>query len=293
MRAYTQRIAPAQESSFLYRAKAERRFAHGWHRHAELELTLIVASCGTRLVGDNIETYESGDLVLLGPDLPHAWRSDPSFGGRDGARRRLHRAIVVQFREDFLGTSFLQAPELRQVRQLFQAAGRGLQVLGSLRDEVARRLQDLGRAEGPDRLLGLLGILVILAQTRSSLRPLARGKLQIPPPEGELHRIDRVLAYLAAHHTEPINQARVAAILGLSPAGFSRFFRRATGRTFSRYLGELRIGRAAQLLIETDRPILEISFDSGFANLSNFNRRFRSLKGVTPSAFRASHGGAP
>ncbi len=298
VKAQMQRVTTAKEASFVFRVKADRRFARGWHCHPELELTYIVESQGTRLVGDSIESYESGDLVLLGPNLPHAWRSEDSH--RDGFRRdrqapkrtrgaTLHRAIVIQFRADFLGQRLLEAPELASVRSLLESSSRGIRIVGRTRDEVARRLLAMRSLQGADRLIELLRVLAFIAKNRKEALKISRSPLTAQSDAGQVRRIDRVLAFVEERHTEAVAQVDAARLLGMSPAGFSRFFRRATGRTFVAYLTELRLSRAARLLIETDFPVLEIAMRSGFHNLSNFNRRFRALRGATPSAFRASH----
>jgi AraC-like DNA-binding protein len=281
MKAHVQRVTPSREASFVFRVKADRRFARGWHCHPEYELTYIVSSRGRRFVGDSIETYESGDCVLLGSNLPHTWLSEPSAG--------LHRAIVVQFDASLLGGSLATAPELAAVAALLRRSAMGLRITGRTRDEVARRLLAMRRLRGLDRLLELLRALQAMALGRGDVRPIARHAPAQPPDASQLRRIDRVLAYLEERHAGPIAQRDVARLLGMSTAGFSRFFRRATGRTFVAYLAELRISRAARLLIDTDLPVLDVALRSGFANLSNFNRRFRALKGMTPRELRKRH----
>jgi|SoiMethySBSTD1v2_1073268.scaffolds.fasta_scaffold57960_3 AraC-like DNA-binding protein/quercetin dioxygenase-like cupin family protein len=281
MKAYVQRVSPSGAASFTFRVKSDPRFARGWHCHPELELTYIVESRGRRFVGDSVEAYESGDLVLLGSNVPHTWRSDDSVPGP-------HRAIVVQFREEFLGRDFFRAPELSGISALFRRAERGLAIVRSVRAEVAHRLLAMRRMSPAGRLLALLEILDVLARARS-LRPIARRPPGPPRDAAQLRRIDRVIAFLEARFAGSVSQREAARLAGLSPAGFSRFFRRSTGRTFVDYLAELRVGAAARLLLETDLPVTEVAMRSGFANLSNFNRRFLSRTGLSPRAYRRRH----
>lgn len=290
MKAYIQKVTPSREASFVFRVKADRRFSRGWHCHPEYELTYIVESRGRRFVGDSVAPYHDGDCVLLGPNLPHTWRSE---GGPQPAGRpaRLHRAIVVQFQEAVLGSAFWAAPELASIRSLLRRASAGLRIVGRTRDEVARRLVAMRRLSELDRLLELLRILDTIAHGRSEVQAITRQAPTSTPDASQLRKIDKVLAYLEAqaHHQNAVSQSEAARRVRMSPAGFSRFFRRTTGRTFVGYLGELRVSQAALLLMETDLPILEVAMRSGFANLSNFNRRFLALKGMSPRRFRAQH----
>jgi len=290
MRAYVQRVPPAGEASFVYRVKADAQFARGLHCHPECELTYIVESRGRRIVGDSVEDYEAGDCVLLGPDVPHAWRSEElPRSSRRGGRRPLHRAIVVQFRPEFLGGAFLEAPELSRIRAIVDRARLGLRFTGRTRDEVVRCLESMRDLEGLDRLLELLRALRAIAAGGRDVRAIASRTLVVSPDPAHLERIERVIAYLEANFARRPSQQTAARLVGMSPPSFSRYFRRATGRTFVGYLSELRVSRAAKLLRETQRSVTHIALEAGFNNLSNFNRRFLALRGTTPRKYRVEH----
>jgi len=290
VKAYVQKVSHSQESSFVYRVKSDPRFARGWHYHPEFELTWIQASQGRRFVGDSIENYRRGDLVLLGPNLPHTWTSEPRTSQR---APELHRAIVIQFGKSFLGDRFFESPEFEGVAKLLDRAGRGLRILGPTHHRVSEKMLRMRKQDRFERLMQLLGILETLAEGRRDVRPICRTSVGEAPLHGTRCRIDRIFAWLNEHYTGPINQGELARQVGLSPAGFSRFFRRATGTTFVQSVGELRISHACNLLIDTEHSILEVSLRSGFNNLSNFNRRFLLLKGMTPREYRRRHRGIP
>ena len=286
MKAHIQKVTFSQQSSFVYRVKSDSRFARGWHYHPEYELTYIQQSGGRRLVGDNIDNYRSGDLVLLGPNLPHSWRSETTVASSKRCTRRLHKAIVIQFKESFLGDGFLKSPELMRVAALLERSARGLHITGRTRDEVSGRMLAMRKLTRFDRLIELLRILEILATGAREVRVISKAICVPSPGARSQDRFDRVFAYLHEKYTGKISQPEVAKLLRMSSSGFSRFFRRTTGKTFVEYLGELRISHACNLLIETDLPILEASLQSGFSNLSNFNRKFLKLKGTSPTAYR-------
>lgn len=278
MKASVERVSPGAAASFLCRRRTDPRFGFYWHVHPEIELTLIVRSRGRRFVGDSIEPYEDGDLVLLGPDLPHTWDSDPR-------RKGPHDAVFCQFSESFLGPEFLRAPEMAPVRRLIAKAAQGLRFTGRTQKAVARRMDGMERLQGLSRLAALLEVLHQLAGSREA-RPLSSREFSPTLRRGDADRIDRVCRFLNERCTDRITLAEAAAAAHLSVPAFSRFFRRRTGRTLVAYLNELRTGLACRELIESDRSVSDIAFDSGFNNLSNFNRRFLEIKGMSPREFR-------
>jgi AraC-like DNA-binding protein len=271
MRARPERISTSPAASFAVKRRRDPRFEFAWHFHPEVELTWIVRSRGRRFVGDSIEDYRDGDLVLLGPNLPHTWHSEP---GR-------HEAVVVQFAPDFLG----DLPELLGVRKLIDRASRGLAFGGRALKAVSRLLENVADVEGLPRLRGLLEILERLATVRD-VRALSSRAFREPRKE-DMERIDRVCRWIAERFAEDVSLPEAAGVAHLSVPAFCRFFKSRTGKTLVGYLTELRIGRACRLLMETDRSVSDVGFASGFNNLSNFNRRFRALKGVSPREFRA------
>jgi AraC-like DNA-binding protein len=277
MKARLEKVSPGA-ASFICRRRTDPRFGFYWHVHPEVELTYIVRSRGRRFVGDSIEPYDDGDLVLLGSHLPHTWDSDPRRGGR-------HEALFCQFSEGFLGEDFLRAPELAAVRRLMDRSGLGLHFTGKTQRAAARRMEGMDRLQGVPRLAALLEVLDLLARSRD-VRPLSSREFAPSLRSGDAGRIDRVCRILNERCTQRITLAEAAAAAHLSVPAFSRFFRRKTGRTLVAYLNELRTGLACRELIETDRSVSDIAFDSGFSNLSNFNRRFRRLKGMSPREFR-------
>ncbi len=281
MQAALEKLATTADSSFLAFVREDPAFAFCWHFHAEYELTLILRGRGKRFVGDGIADYHEGDLVLLGPHLPHTWASAPEAPGR----RRPHRAVVIQFGRDFLGASFFERPELRAIDRLLQRSPQGLEILGQTRRRVVAQIQQMQRQSGLARLLGLLRVLETLAHSRE-VRTLSSAGFKPVLHRGDQARIDRVCGHIHAHLTERQPLRDVAALLGMSPRAFTRFFKRTLGKTLVEYMNELRIGHACALLINTDRTVTEIGFASGFNNLAHFNRKFLCLKKLTPRAYR-------
>ncbi|MCH8840893.1 MAG: AraC family transcriptional regulator [Planctomycetes bacterium] len=283
MKAVIQRLAAPQRSFFIYRMKSASQFRFNWHFHPEYELTLIDRSSGKRFVGDSICDYHDGDLVLLGPNLPHTWQSAPS-----SPERTKHQAYVIQFGPHFLGNELLQCAELRYVQGLLKRSVHGLSFSGSVTSAAAVRIRALRRLSGVRRLTGLLELLDLLARSRKA-SPISSPAF-VPSLHREHHRlIDRVCQYLTDHYKEGVSQKEVAELVGKNPAVFSSFFKKTVGVTFVKYVNSLRISHACQLLIDTDLSVLEICHRSGFNNLSNFNRRFLQEKRINPRKYRSQY----
>jgi AraC-like DNA-binding protein len=255
--------------------RREERFAFTWHFHPEYELTLITEGSGTLFAGDTIEEYAAGDLVLIGPDLPHTYASTPD--------RPAHEAVVAQFRGDFLGTEAFRVPELAPVATLLDRARRGLRFPRAVDVGV---FATLDRLPPPEQTLTLLSTLVRLSAVPEA-RPLASAHYSPTLNRSAHDRTTAVIRFLQAEYGRPVGLEDVARAAHLSPAAVSRLFRRTTGTTITAYLNTLRVNAACRLLVETDRRIADVAADCGYQNLSHFNRRFRRLKGMSPREYRA------
>jgi AraC-like DNA-binding protein len=252
-------------------------FEYPWHRHPEVELTWILEGSGLRYVGDSVEPFRAGDFCLLGAHLPHAWLSSRS------PVRGKARSLVIQFDPARLMSALQLLPEFAGIGYLLDRAAQGLSFDRRLGLRMRRKF--LRRRSALHRFTALMEILDELALAPSA-QTLSLAPWATEARLGSDSRIQRVLAHLTDQIGETISQARCARLVGLSPAAFSRFFRRAMGRTFQSYLCDLRLSVVCRQLLETDQSVCEIAYGSGFANLSNFNRAFRMRRGMSPSEFR-------
>jgi AraC-like DNA-binding protein len=280
MRANIEKLTAPQQSSFICRIKSATCFSFNWHFHPEYELTLIIRSQGKRFVAGDISDYRDGDLVLIGPNLPHTWSSTPLPN-----RRARHRACVVQFREDFLGHEFFERDELSHIKRLLRRSVNGLAFSGRARQRAAQKMIGLAQLSPFNRLTQLLEVLDVLARAHNTKTISDPGF--VPSLHRAHHRkIDVVCKFLNDHYTHPIKQPQVAEVAGMSPSVFSSFFKKTMGLTFVEYLSALRVSHACRLLIDTDLSIVAVSHNSGFNNLSNFNRRFLRMKKMSPRSYR-------
>ncbi len=263
-----------------------RCLAHGfptplarWHCHDEYELHLIVASSGKAFVGDYIGYFQPGHLVLTGPRLPHNWISlDLPEGGLE------LRDLVIQFPHAPIAQAAEHLPELAEVLPLLERARNGIEFFG-LSDRATDHWHKVKAARGLGRLGAFCEFLGELASC-TDYRLLSHAQLQSEDNDTELRQIDAILRRLTDDLAQPLPAAQLAAELGMSESRFSRFFRRATGNTFTDFVNQVRINRACQLLMESDHYITHICYEVGFNNVANFNRRFLDFKGMTPGEFR-------
>jgi len=268
-------VVALPETSWRYEVLRQRAFEFSWHFHREFELVLITRGTGTRIIGDRIESYRAGDLTLIGSNMPHAYVSTPGTSDQE--------AILVQFRRDFLGTEFFSRPEFAATARLLDPTASA--TIFEARNSVVDRCHALADLDPPGRTLAMLELLTTLAGDERA-RPLARHAPFDGLSRAARRRVDVVCAHLQTAYAGEVRLADVAELAHLSPTAFSRFFRRALGRTMTQYVTELRIAAACQLLRDSDLAVTAIAARCGYDNLSNFNRRFRALMNRSPREYR-------
>ena len=260
-----------------------------WHQHPVYELTLTLNSRGWRFIADHIEPYDSNDLVLVPGDMPHTWASTAAI---DEALPQT--VLVVWFTKDWALQVAGLCPEFAGIGALVNKASTGL----SFPREAGAKMESLLPAllsDSPrERLQAVLGLLGELAETKATA--LASQVPARPRTTAESMQLARVLDLLHKRFAETIRIEDLCSAGHISERSLHRLFLRHLGENVTDYLGRLRIGRACMLLMETELPVSAIALEAGFANLSNFNRRFREARNMTPKAFRqfvAKHGRVP
>ncbi len=258
-------------------------FSNGLHRHGHFELTWIQRGQGLRWVGDSVEPFFDGDLVLVGSETPHLWASRGVQSPQGCA------ATVLQFPPDWLQRCGL--PELKTVAPLLAHAAVGIEVKGTTRAEVEGLLGRLPGATAQRRVAVFIEVLGCLLEGTSDLRALSAplpathaAMLRVGPSS---QRVDRVLNWIEVHLANELSVEDAASVAHVSPAAFGRFFRREVGKSFAAYVNDARCGWAALRLIQGREPIAEIAQACGFPTLSNFGEQFRRRFGMSPRDFRA------
>ncbi|WP_323118996.1 AraC family transcriptional regulator [Burkholderia alba] len=254
-----------------------------WHFHPEYEIHVIRASHGKFFVGDYIGDFAPGNLVIVGPNLPHNWISE-----LDENERVPSRDVVLQFSRQAVEKMMEAFTELQAVIGLIDDASRGVQFPDPIGLAVAPLIAELSATHGCRRVERLMSLFDRLLSCEER-RLLAGPAYRIDAQHYMSSTINQVLAYLRQNLPGALREADVAAFAGMSISTFTRFFRRHTGSTFVQYLNRLRINEACELLMFSGLNVTDICYRVGFNNLSNFNRQFLSMKGMPPSRFRALH----
>lgn len=270
-------------ASFIVKALTDNHFDPNWHFHPHYQLFLVEEGTGTRFIGDSIKPFGPGDLVFLGPNLPHLWRSDQIYFDRSSELTT--RGIVVYFAEDFLGADFFEKQEMAPIRQLLNHARQGLEWTGPTRLQTAMALRQLATQPATfDRVLSLLNLLNVLSTATDFQYLTSPGYTNTVKPN-ETDRMQLVHDYVLGHFPDELSLDRIADLAGMTSPAFCRYFKARANKTFSEFVSEVRIGHACKLLMLGKLNITQISFESGFRTLSNFNRQFKEITGQTPSAY--------
>ncbi|GAB4040131.1 AraC family transcriptional regulator (plasmid) [Spirosoma sp. SC4-14] len=277
------RVPIISEQSFSVRRDVVLHFYNRWHYHPEIELVHIEHGSGTQFVGDSIQHFQPGDVLLVGANLPHYWRCDQEyFENREGL---LAQATVVHFRADFWGDTFLQLPENRPVVRLLERARQGIRLLGSTREQIKNRMAQLLTEQGTARLVSLIQILSLLAEA-PDLPLLSAQNYPIHFDEADTDRINLIYAYSLAHFQRKISLNEIAAVAAMSPNSFCRYFKSRSRKSFSQFLLELRVQHACKLLIEGRLSIAMVCNESGFNQFSGFNKYFKLITGKSPMQYQ-------
>jgi len=251
-----------------------------WHQHEEYELHLITATRGKLFVGDHIGTFEPGNLVLTGPQLPHNWITTDYEEGQAAPER--DRCLI--FLDEPIRNAAQLMPELRSIFPLLERAKRGIEFIG-ISERVSHYLDRIRDSSGIYRLSVFFELFSELAQ-HPDFRLLSSAPIDSSRDTNDQSLISDIVGYISDHYNQPLCMADVAKRYGMSESGFSRYFRKETGNSFTDFVNRLRVAKACHLLMETEKYISTICYEVGYNTVANFNRRFSELHGMTPSAFR-------
>ena len=250
-----------------------------WHCHEEYELHMITATSGKAFIGDWIGPFEPGHVVLCGPKLPHNWISlDIPLEGVT------QRDLVIQFQHTPIEQACKTIPEFAELLPLLERARHGIEFFG-LSQIGQTHWRHVKESKGSRRLAAFLDLMTDLARC-TDYRMLSSVQMQGVENAAELDQINAIVNRITENVALPLTAAQMAVELNMSETRFSRFFKRTTSHTFTDFVNQVRIHRACQLLMSTDRYVTNICYDVGFSNVANFNRRFLELKGTTPTEFR-------
>ncbi|MDP2335364.1 MAG: AraC family transcriptional regulator [Bacteroidota bacterium] len=253
-----------------------------WHYHNNYEISFITEGSGKRIVADSIEEFQPGDLVFIGRNLPHVWIADKET--RNPTSRSLEM-VFLQFTSDILGSQILALPEFKYVATALTLSERGIQIVGQTLNEVSEIMLQLPYLKGFERMLHFFKMMDIIGRSETHVQLASKEYYKMRFTTGN-KRIAAIHEYLMNHYREEVDLKRLAALVNMAEGSLCRFFRMNMGMTVFEYLNQLKIEFACKLLMDNNLGILEVCLDSGFNNLSHFNKQFKRTTGVPPSEYR-------
>lgn len=272
--------------SISYQHVIDSHFLDLWHYHPELELVYIARSSGNCFIGDAIERFGPGTLMLLGSNLPHGWFNEPKYFQKNSKMKA--ESMAIHFSTDFLHVNLKDIPEFQQINQLMEKSKVGLLFGKETQKQVCRLMDTMKKQDPFGRLLSFFQIMRCLSEAEDYRALSSAGYVKMFRETND--RLGRVHEYIMNNFHRDISLTEVADIALMNKSAFCRYFKKATKKSFSQYLNEIRIGYACRLLQEREETtISEIAFEIGYNNLSNFNRQFKIITGYAPTSYLQRH----
>ncbi len=279
MKPILEKINPGFGESILVAQHTGRKLENkaSWHFHPEIELVYIHNGTGKRHIGSHLSYFNESQLLMLGSELPHHGFSD----------RLSHKGseTLIQFKPDFLGIGFLELPEMTSLNTLFQKAKRGISFEGKTRVKVGSKIKSLVDRHGPSRILGLMEILIDLTYSNEYILLNADG-VAFETSRQDSEKVDKLYKYINNNFERHISLEEIADQANMTVPAFCRYFKKATGKTFTKLVNEYRIVHATKLLSESSMTITDICYECGFNNFSHFNKQFKEVTGKSASKYR-------
>jgi len=283
MKSIEQRLPKDFDKSFIVFQEIGNFFPCPWHYHPEYELVLVKKSTGRRMVGDHIGYFNEGDLVFMGPLLPHVWVNDEPF--LNGEAGYMAEAIVIQFVESFVGETFFQIPEMESFKNFLKLSNLGMVITGTAKKKIIKLMDKMVHMGGLQRLAALLKIFDLLSHT-SEYELLASPRFVENIQFKSSDQFRKINEYIMRNFQEEIKLPEIAGLANMALTTFCNFFKEHYRVTFIEYLNSVRIGHACKLLSEKELNVVEVAFECGFNNLANFNKQFKKFKKMTPTEYR-------
>ncbi len=274
-----------QNDCFTIFSRVKNNFNFPLHYHEEYELNLIINAKGAkRIVGDHVEEIDELELVLVGPNLSHAWFTHHCNSGEI-------KEVTIQWHKDLFDEKFLRRNQLSFIRKMFELSSKGIQFSKDTIQNIYPRIETLNQKSGFDSVMALINILHDLSTSRN-LRTLSESSFNSEAQYNyNSRRIEKAFEYMNKNYDKQIALADLAKLVNMTEVSFSRFIKKRTGISFIDSLNEIRLGHASRILIDTTNSIAEVSYSCGFNNISNFNRLFKKKKSCTPKEFRENFAG--
>ncbi len=282
MKPFFQKLESLPSQSVIFFDEEKPHFTVPWHFHPEIEILYVVKSSGTSYVGDGIRRFNDGEISIIGENVPHWWKSDKKyFGGKSGSGMK---ALIIQFNREIFNTNFINLPEMTSIKEFLDKSQRGIQFSGKSRKIFGDQIVKIFELSGIRRITELILLLDMMAGTKEYKYHASLGYSKTINTF-DFYRFNKIHEHIILNLNKPIKLDDVAGIANICPTAFCRYFKKHTGKTFSSFLNEIRIGHACRLMLTENITISTASLESGFNNLSHFNDQFKRVMKMTPSAY--------
>lgn len=271
------------EYSFVVRKDAGKEMKNYWQYHPEYEIIYIKKSTGSWIIGDSIGNFENGEIIILGPNVPHTLRFDPKYLTEDDEEKG--EAIIILFQKDLFNAAFLMFPEAKEIQKILQLAEQGLRITGRAKERIPVFMEEMLTSSVGRRLVNLLEVLQIMAENGAYEVLSSKGFLY-PPTHINDNRINTVFEFTFNNYENDITIEEVADLVDMTKYSFCRYFKEITRKTYFQFLMEVRIGKACRLLIEEDMNASEAAYSCGYNSISHFNHQFRAIKNMSPLEYK-------
>jgi len=282
MKALFEKIIVKKDESFFIGIFQDNLEKSSWHYHNNYEISFITEGSGKRIVGDSIEEFQPGDLAFIGPNLPHVWIANKET--RMLSKRTLEM-VFLQFNLNVLSDQLLSLPEFSNVKRAMELSERGIQIIGDTLNQVSEVMLQLPYLKSFKRMIYFLTLMDIIGKSNTNISLASKEYLKIRFTTGN-KRIATIHGYLMNNYREEINLREMAGIVNMAEGSLCRFFKAMMGITIFEYLNKIKTEFACKLLMDPELSILEVCLDSGFNNISHFNKQFKKNIGVPPSEYR-------
>lgn len=279
MKALSFKIPKLEEESIKLQEDKQNHFYDLFHFHPEHQITLIIKGEGSFTIGESSGKFEKGNMFVIGSNVPHVFRSGREFYENN---KLISHSLSIFFKEDSFGAGFFNMPETKHIGRMFSEFNRGIKIKSD--KNCTKYFLNVFDIEGLERIKKFLDLMNEIS-TCGGVEFLSREKGIIKSNEQSDRRLNEVFNFVLNNYKNGIKLKTISGIANLSEPAFCRYFKKRTRKTFFDFLNELRISEACKLLLNKDVSISEAAFEVGFNNISNFNRKFKSVLGVTPTEY--------
>ena len=285
MKPFFQKLESLPSQSVIFFDEEKPHFTVPWHFHPEIEILYVVKSSGTSYVGDGIRRFVDGEISIIGENVPHWWKSDHKYFDSTSTGMK---ALIIQFSKEIFKSNFINLPEMTAIKELLEKSQRGIQFTGKSRRLFGEQISEIFQLSGIRRITELIHLLDMMANTKEYRYHASLGYSK-SINTFDFYRFNKIHEHIILNLTKPIKLEEVADIANICPTAFCRYFKKHTGKTFSSFLNEIRIGHACRLMLTENITISVASMESGFNNMSHFNEQFKRVMKITPSAYLSAY----